>query len=615
MKEERHTTIQNTIFVHHYLLQGVQAKYWICTAIILAATILSSFLATYLPAYAVSLLTGTSQVGTILLWLALYCLAMCAVQTILKGTEQTVDKYLNDWRLLKAQEYYRGLLTADFEKIDRADYKTQFYAGLNSFFDGPHEGFHYMLTDFRTLLLSVVGLVCYLLFVARIQIGISLFLLFVSAFSVLVNLYNERWISANKESWLELENRLGYLSRESIALKNAKDIRLYPVKSWFMETFSLLTDQRRYWYRKELRLMFAVNVVERILTAVKYLAAYLVVYRSVRNGMAVSSFLLFTGLILGVDQWVSRIFESIKYLQLNSVLVDNTRTVLDMAKTDGKDADEQPQKKGDEQRLPLTEAVEIRFVDVSFSFPDTKTPLLEHFNLTIRAGEKLAVVGNNGAGKSTLVKLICGLYRPVSGKILLNGVDSSQFSREELYRYFSVAFQELQLLAVSVAENVSCLPVDETDEKRVEQCLKQAGLWERVRGMKEGIRTEMTRELNEEGVMLSGGEQQKLMIARCLYKDSPVMILDEPTAALDAIAESEIYGAYGELSCGKTSLFISHRLSSTKFCDRIVLLENGKIREEGTHEALMERNGAYARMYRLQASYYQEEAEDERSME
>ena len=205
-----------------------------------------------------------------------------------------------------------------------------------------------------------------------------------------------------------------------------------------------------------------------------------------------------------------------------------------------------------------------------------------------------------------MIKMICGLYRPTSGRLLINGFDTSRFTPEEMYQWCTVVFQDFHLLAATLAENISCMPEERTDYQRVHFCLDKVGLGSKVTSLPQGLNSNMTKELDPEGVVLSGGELQKLMIARCLYRDRPILILDEPTSALDAVAESKVYQEYYELTKQKTSIFISHRLSSTKFCDRIILLSNGRIVEEGTHEQLLARKGKYASMYTIQASYYQE---------
>ena len=254
----------------------------------------------------------------------------------------------------------------------------------------------------------------------------------------------------------------------------------------------------------------------------------------------------------------------------------------------------------------------IVFEDVSFAYKKgDKTPgekILDHFNLTIMPGEKLALVGVNGAGKTTLVKLLCGRYQPDSGRILVNGRSLEKMKAGEWYQMLSVVFQEQLVLPITMAENLSLQRREETDDERAWAALEKAGLSETFARQKLTLDTFMKKTISRKGIELSGGQQQRLMLARALYKDAPLLVLDEPTAALDPIAESEVYESYLRHSKGKTAIFISHRLASTRFSYRIILLDHGQILEEGTHEQLMELGGAYARMYQVQSSYYEKES-------
>lgn len=221
------------------------------------------------------------------------------------------------------------------------------------------------------------------------------------------------------------------------------------------------------------------------------------------------------------------------------------------------------------------------------------------------AGEKLAIVGLNGAGKSTLVKLICGLYDPTEGEVLLNGVDIREYNRQEYYRLFSAVFQQFSVLEVTLAENVA--QTDENiDWKRMGDCIEKAGLTDKVESLPQHYETHIGRKVFEDGIELSGGETQRLMLARALYKGGSIIVLDEPTAALDPIAENDIYMKYNEMTEGCTSVYISHRLASTRFCDRIIFLGEGNILEEGTHEELMQKGGNYAELFEVQSKYYKE---------
>ena len=252
--------------------------------------------------------------------------------------------------------------------------------------------------------------------------------------------------------------------------------------------------------------------------------------------------------------------------------------------------------------------ISVKFRDVTFSY-DQKAPVLDHFSLKIRPGEKLALVGVNGAGKTTIIKLLCGFYHPTGGEILVNGTDVRNYKKEDLWQLIAPVFQEATILPFTIAENISLQPEQATDHSKVRECLETVGLWEKVQSLPSGMDTGMMRLEEDEGIMLSGGQKQKLLMARALYKDAPLLFFDEPTAALDPIAESETYEQFHQLSGDKTAVYISHRLASTRFCSRVVLLENGQVRASGTHEELLRSCPAYAEMFRVQSRYYRKEEE------
>jgi ABC-type multidrug transport system fused ATPase/permease subunit len=240
---------------------------------------------------------------------------------------------------------------------------------------------------------------------------------------------------------------------------------------------------------------------------------------------------------------------------------------------------------------------------MSFKYPNTERYIFKNLDLTIEKGEKLAVVGVNGAGKSTLVKLLTGLFDPTEGEILVNGIPTTSYSRAELFSMFSAVFQDVNTLAYTIRENVACTQHN-ADDERVLDALKRAGLFEKVEGYEKGLDQMLLKIIDEGGTELSGGEAQKLAIARALYKDANMVVMDEPTAALDALAEAAIYESFNDLIKGKTAIFISHRLASTKFCDNIAFFDGDGLKEYGTHDALMQKCGAYYDMFTVQGKYY-----------
>lgn len=249
---------------------------------------------------------------------------------------------------------------------------------------------------------------------------------------------------------------------------------------------------------------------------------------------------------------------------------------------------------------------EVEFKDVSFRYPGTESWALRHVNMKFRVGERLAVVGPNGSGKTTFIKLLCRLYDPTEGEIRLNGIDIRKYRYDEYMGIFSVVFQDFKLLALPLGENVGA--GQQYDRARAEECLVKAGFGNRLKELPLGLDTPLYKKLSEEGVEVSGGEAQKIAIARALYKDAPFIILDEPTAALDPLAEAEIYEKFNDIAGDKTAIYISHRLSSCKFCDEIAVFEHGAVVQKGTHESLLAvADGLYCRLWNAQAQYYEKE--------
>ena len=267
-----------------------------------------------------------------------------------------------------------------------------------------------------------------------------------------------------------------------------------------------------------------------------------------------------------------------------------------------------PSSKLDGKRHVATGEHEIRFENVSFRYPEAESYALKNLTMTFRQGERMAVVGMNGSGKTTMIKLLCRLYDPESGRITLDGTDIREYDYGEYLRLFSVVFQDFRLFSLSVGQNVAAN--SDYDAKRVWDCLEKAGLYDRVKSFPNGLDTAVYKDFDENGIEISGGEAQKLAIARALYKDAPFVILDEPTAALDPISEYDIYSRFNQIIGGKTAVYISHRLSSCRFCDRIAVFHEGQLIQQGAHEELLrETDGKYAELWNAQAQYYAESAE------
>ena len=397
-----------------------------------------------------------------------------------------------------------------------------------------------------------------------------------------------------------------YVIYRSRDMKLAKDIRIFGIGPWLTELYEKYTRLMQDFYVKAYRQDMWADLLDVALAFLRNGAAYgLLIAMALRGELTAAAFVLYFTAVSGFAQWVTGIFSGLGALHRESLDLAALREFV-----------EEPElfRFEDGKPLPVKEehlyTLELR--DVSFRYPGADHDTLSHVNLTLHPGEKLAVVGRNGAGKTTLIKLLCGFYDPTEGQVLLDGEDIRQYDRRDYYRHFAAVFQQFSVLAGTMAENVAQTTGENVDRPKMWDCLERAGIADKVRELPQGEDTHLGREVYLDGVDLSGGQLQRLMLARALYKDAPVVVLDEPTAALDPIAESDLYQKYNDLTGNCTSVYISHRLASTRFCDRVLLIENGGIAEEGTHEELLAAGGRYAYLFDIQSKYYKEGAmEDE----
>ena len=413
------------------------------------------------------------------------------------------------------------------------------------------------------------------------------------------------WIARRTSGWMYRHRdeeeayitRKRYIHRVAESVPVAKDIRIFGLQNWINDLYASVHDVYLAFRLRAEKVKLLAELTEAVLTMARNGIAYgYLIQMALLEHLSVGEFLLYFTAISTFTQWVMGILQASLKLHTQSLDISRVREFLDYP---------EPFRFSGGAALPDRRPYELRLEDVSFRYDGAETDTLRHLNLSIRPGEKLAIVGLNGAGKTTLVKLLCGLLDPTEGRVLLNGVDVRQFNRQEYYGLFSAVFQEFSILNVTIAENIA-QNTENIDDARVNACLDQAGLTQAVAQLPQGTKTHVGREVFLDGVLFSGGQTQRLMLARALYKDSPILILDEPTAALDPLAENDIYLKYNDMTAGKTSLFISHRLASTRFCDRIILLADGGIAEEGTHESLLAAGGAYASLFAVQSRYYQE---------
>lgn len=401
---------------------------------------------------------------------------------------------------------------------------------------------------------------------------------------------------AKKQEIAKASRRMRYFRNTTQDFTFGKDIRIFDLRQRILDNYKSEINAyvaiKRMLANKKF-LLGGASLLTLLLTNV---VMYGILIEKTYNGMPISSFTMYVALITSLMALMIEYGEYMTFIRNEGEYVNDYFRLIDAPLiTEG------------EQSPEIDGQVEIVFDHVTFRYPNTDVDIYKDFSFTIHKGERLAIVGINGAGKSTLVKLICGLYEPNEGHIYINGIDIREWNKQALYNLYSTVFQDFNILAFTLRENVTCKK-ENSDDDKVREVLERVGLGKKLSSLDKGLDQMMLKVIDEQGTDFSGGERQKLAIARALYKDAPMIIMDEPTAALDALAEAEIYESFSSLVEGKTAIYISHRLASTKFCDKIALFDKDGVKEYGTHEELMEKQGLYYDMFVVQGKYYQEEA-------
>lgn len=396
----------------------------------------------------------------------------------------------------------------------------------------------------------------------------------------------------------KITDEIRYYNKTAGDFKAGKEIRLFNLKDMILNAYKNVINKRKRFSLRGVRKTFRKSLLSvLILIIAQGIFAYTLILSFKNGSVDTGSFLMYLTLMLQFVLLADRAIEDYEFFVVNqTIYVEN---MYDLLETDKLSSDH-----GTRDRL--SGAVDIEFRNVTFAYPNTDKKILDNLSFKIAKNETIALVGNNGEGKSTIINLLVRLFRPDEGEILLNGVNINEFKEEELYKMFACIFQQVNIYPYTLGNNIS---MQETyDLERAKRAIEDVGLKERIEEEKNAYERNMSHEVAKDALELSGGQEQKLAISRAVYKDSPILILDEPTANLDALAEHEIYSKLNDLREDRTSIYISHRLSSTKFCDRIILLKGGKIFEEGTHDDLMKKKGEYYEMFTIQGKYYTKEA-------
>ena len=463
--------------------------------------------------------------------------------------------------------------------------------------EGNSQATEHIWQTLTMLLKNIGGLLVYLTILSRIDTVLLLVVIATCVAGFLVSRYTNNWRYARREEEENYFQKKYYLRTKAESVELAKDIRIFGLQNWLNELLDQIHNVYLDFTLRCEKVEVIADITEAVLTMARNGIAYVyLINMALNEGLSVSEFLLYFTAVTTFTTWVMGILQEMSALHKESLDISRVREFLEYP---------EPFKFEDGESIPATDTYELKLENVSFRYPGAENDIIRNLNLTVHPGEKLAIVGLNGAGKTTLVKLLCGLLDPTEGMVLLNGKDIRDFNRRNYYDLFSAVFQEFSVLDVTVAEEIAQTTVD-IDYDRIADCIEKAGLTAMIEKLPKGLQTHVGREVHLDGVLFSGGQTQRLMLARALYKNGPILLLDEPTAALDPIAENDIYMKYSEMTQGRTSLFISHRLASTRFCDRIIFVADGSIKEEGTHESLLALGGEYAKLFEVQSRYYQE---------
>lgn len=601
--------VSNFIYNMKAVKEWDKKLFW-AQILVVVPYVADSLLGSYLPARLVADLTAQVPLKQMLLVLALIALVMwiCnAAANMMIEFCYFGGGFLDNYY---AQKFVNKITDVDYDYLE--DEEFQKISG-NAWRVGRFgQGVTSAVTALPIFMYSSVGVLVYgvllarkswiLLLILMASLSISLWLLSIARKKHAEN-YEKLQLSARKA---------GYITAQATDSAAGKDIRIYRLADWFLRKYDeALEDMGKIycvihdWYTFR-------NVSHALLQLLMDGAAFgLLVYQLSQGRLTAAEFVFYIGLVSGFSNYFESLLRQVMGFSNTSASISYMREFLET-----QDRWNRGEGVGSEKLAQIKkDAVKLELRNVSFTYPGSDHPTIKNINITIIPGEKVALIGLNGAGKTTLVKLICGFYHPTEGEILLNDIPREKFNREEYYSLVSVLFQDSTMMALSLDENLTGQEEDSIDRTRLQEALRLSGFESVYEKLPKKGKTPLVREVNQGSTDFSGGEKQKLLFARTLYQNAPLVILDEPTAALDPIAENELYMNYSKAMQRKTGIYISHRLSSTRFCDRILLLEHGKIIEEGTHDSLLAGKTRYAELFEIQSQYYKAESERRRRSE
>lgn len=559
----------------------------------MAALLLTPVLSVYLPKVVVQAVTEGWAFERLVLWVGALVVSIALLNIVSTFSNLKYDEKASMGRLEIGLMLQNVMMDCPYVLTEDPVWQTKIEeAGNYIFSDGRSRGVAGMIYSLQNFTVSMMGVFTFSAILGILHPAVLVILVFTCLVPGMITNRLNRYGFEQRENWLPYDKKINYIYHNVTAAKAGKEVRLYRAGIFFLGQMEEAIRLRLIWARKIIcRYLGADGVATLMLVLQNGFSLGWIAYEIIRGRISVAEFTFYSGAVIQFTQFMNRFVQSYGIVKQCSLDVGMVREALEYL----------PEDKGSTvHNLSDYPAPEIRFEHVTFSYPGSTEPVLKDINFCVRPGEKVALVGANGAGKTTLVKLLCGLYQPAEGRILIDGIPTSEIEEGKLFGMFSAVFQDMLVLPFSVLDNVAVTGT--ADVERVRGCLEKAGLSGRFPDLNQPL----VKGIQDGGENLSGGEEQKLLLARALYKEAPVLVLDEPTAALDPLAESELYGKYNQFTHKKTSFFISHRLASTGFCDRILLLGEGRILEQGSHRELLDLGGQYAHMFHEQSKYYED---------
>ncbi|MDU7548311.1 ABC transporter ATP-binding protein [Clostridium perfringens] len=595
--KKKGTLLSNLKYIMGYAWSQDKVLFAQCGVYTILASI-APFIGIFLPKFLIDELLGQRRIEIILMTLIGFFLLSSVVNYSIAwlrcAYSPRVTKIRTDYITMISDK----IMKMDFKNTEDPEVLNKIKSVMNAVMSNNTgvEGVYHTLLGLFGRLTAFVGYISIVLFLSP---WILLFLIINVLISYALTMRVKKYEYSQKEKAADKDRRTFYVFDTMYDFAYGKDIRIYDLKNILIDKFKKFRGERIDISKDVQGKQLKVKIVDVILLVIRECVVYgYLIYNVLFTGMGIGDFTMYFSTINGFGDWMKGILDDLANIKAQNMYLDDMREFLEI-KSENKEKT---------RDIPIDSSYEIEFKNVSFKYPKTDKYIYKNLSLKIKKGQRLAIVGINGAGKTTFVKLLCRLYEPTSGEILINGVNIKDFSKEEYYKILSVVFQDIKTFAFTVAENVSLENLEDVDREKVLHCIEKAGVGDKINSLKKGIDTSLLKILDREGIELSGGENQKLALARALYKNGKIVILDEPTSALDAVAEYNIYKGFDELIGDKTAIYISHRLASTKFCDVIAFFENGEIVEYGTHEELLKKNGKYSDMFNIQAQYYKEES-------